>query len=84
MNMYPDDDQASILKAGLAKMAAGFLARICGVCEGEGKYEQTYTQGCGMGSYRSKGMCDHCKGEGLISGGSPAPDSVINQVRQAA
>lgn len=38
---------------------------LCGICNGKGQYEQTYTAGCGMGSFRSVGRCDHCEGTGL-------------------
>lgn len=36
----------------------------CKVCKGEGKYRQTYTAGCGFGSFQSMGKCDYCNGTG--------------------
>lgn len=71
-------------KRGLAKLGPEFRARICYFCDGAGAYEQTYTAGCGMGYYRSRGRCDHCAGTGLIQGSQPAPASVRAQVINAA
>jgi hypothetical protein len=68
------------LKVGLAKFGSDFAATLCTVCDGEGKYEQTYTAGCGMGSYQSIGKCDWCDGHGLRMGDKPAPYSVVNMV----
>jgi hypothetical protein len=36
----------------------------CEVCKGKGEYRQTYTAGCGFGSYRSMGKCGYCNGTG--------------------
>ena len=33
----------------------------CPVCKGEGEYRQTYTAGCGNGSFMMTGPCSHCK-----------------------
>lgn len=61
---------------------------LCGVCDGKGVYEQTYTAGCGMGSYRSSGKCGYCGGVGLryqfaetgYGRDNPIPISVIVQI----
>lgn len=79
---------AAKLKAGLAALGDDFVAHICGWCNGEGSYEQTYTAGCGGGYYRSYGGCDWCKGAGLVIKGAhfpeaAAPESVVNQVVNA-
>lgn len=71
------------LEAGLAKLGPDFNAQLCVVCKGDGRYEQTYTIGCGMGTCRSMGKCDYCNGKGLMQGNKPAPESVRNQVLQA-
>jgi hypothetical protein len=64
----------------------------CPMCKGLGKYEQRYTAGCGMVSYRSIGPCDYCKLEGLFMQGSgfrykngkfsdySVPESVLYQI----
>lgn len=83
-NLYPEDNQKHLIKTGLAAMAPGFLAEACGVCDGAGKYEQTYTVGCGGGYYRSYGYCDYCNGWGLRMPTGPAPKSVYDQVCNAA
>lgn len=64
--------------------------RLCPMCEGAGKYEQTYTAGCGMGYYRSNGNCEICgkhKRYGQIGPGyvykatnEPVGDSVVAQI----
>jgi len=79
-------EHARILKAGIDQMVEGFSAYVCGVCDGRGSYEQTYTAGCGGGYYRSTGPCNFCGSTGLRQGGmwpNPAPDSVREQVMQA-
>jgi hypothetical protein len=75
---------AAQLRAGLARLPADFAARLCGVCNGEGEYEQTFTHGCGGGYYRAMSGCDHCDDTGLMQGRSPAPASVLEQVLGAA
>lgn len=84
INMSPDEGQAQVLMRGLERLPAAFLAELCGVCDGAGKYEQTYTAGCGGGYFRSIGPCDYCRGFGLTMNGNPAPLSVVNQVTEAA
>jgi hypothetical protein len=71
------------LKAGMARLGPSFRARICWACDGEGRYEQMYTAGCGQGYFRSLGDCDHCAGCGLVQGNAPAPKSIVAQVVQA-
>lgn len=64
------------------------MVEKCGWCAGRGRYEQTYTVGCGGGYYRSMGKCDWCGGLGLTYLGTPpkiedgikVPLSVINQI----
>jgi len=62
---------------------------ICPWCNGEGRCEQTYNAGCGMGMYRSMGRCDMCQADkkkyqrGLgykLKDGGKVSDSVINQI----
>lgn len=61
---------------------------ICPVCVGLGEYKQTYTAGCGMGTYRSVGPCSYCKNPNVfmrglgyrMKDGSEVPLSVINQM----
>ena len=84
MNKYPEQGQAEIIHRGLACMPANFVARLCPVCKGSGRYEQMFTAGCGGGYYRSNSYCDYCEGEGLLVVDKPAPMSVVNQVRVAA
>lgn len=81
--MRYDGITADQLRRGLARLGPTFTARICGVCEGEGSYSQTYNAGCGMGYYSTKGPCDWCKETGLMQGDRPAPRSVLNQVATA-
>ncbi|RWO20711.1 hypothetical protein [Mesorhizobium sp.] len=78
-----EKEHAAELRAGLQRMQTGFLAEICGLCHGEGQYEQMYTAGCGGGYFRSMGGCDYCDGTGLRQGGKPAPRSVVEQVGNA-
>ena len=77
-------EHAAQLVRGLECLPANFIAAVCDICKGHGEYKQTYTAGCGMGSYRSTGGCDYCDGTGLLQGSKPAPDSVRNQVIEAA
>jgi DnaJ-class molecular chaperone len=37
----------------------------CGMCGGEGHYDQTYTAGCGGGYFTTKGPCDYCGETGI-------------------
>ena len=65
---------------------------VCPLCDGKGEYEQRYTVGCGMGTYKSIGPCDYCKHpeghlyngmKGLgyrMKDGSTVSLSVINQI----
>ncbi|TIU88831.1 MAG: hypothetical protein E5W06_00240 [Mesorhizobium sp.] len=78
-----EKEHAAELRAGLRQMQAGFLAELCGLCSGEGQYEQMYTAGCGGGYFRSMGGCDYCNGTGLRQGAGPAPISVVEQVTNA-
>ncbi|KRB22716.1 hypothetical protein ASE05_16170 [Mesorhizobium sp. Root172] len=78
-----EEEHAAELRAGLAKMQEGFLARICDLCNGEGQRNQMYTAGCGGGYFRSMGGCDYCDGRGLLQGSRPAPASVVEQVANA-
>ena len=84
MKMYPDKDQAEVLNRGIANLSSEFAAVVCPVCKGAGEYRQTYTAGCGMGSYQSTGSCDWCEGEGVLMNGKAASSSVINQIRVAS
>lgn len=58
----------------------------CFCCDGNGEYEQTYTVGCGGGTYRSTGRCDYCGGIGITLVNSPdkVSASVIAQIRTKA
>lgn len=77
-------EHAAQLRAGLAALPSSFAARVCGSCNGEGQYEQTFTAGCGGGYYHSMSGCDYCDGTGLMQGRQPAPASVRGQVLNAA
>jgi|GEM_PF-3991528 len=43
----------------------------CRMCGGEGRYDQTYTVGCGGGYFTMKGECSYCGETGIrtINGG---------------
>jgi hypothetical protein len=57
------------------------LVSLCRSCGGKGRYPQTYTAGCGGGTYTSMGECGHCAGVGLrYFNGNSVPLSVINQI----
>lgn len=77
------DSHLKRLTDGMVKMPPGFLAEVCWCCGGNGSYKQTYTVGCGMGTYRSSGSCEKCVGRGLLVANSAAPLSVLNQVLEA-
>jgi hypothetical protein len=56
--------------------------RRCGICQGEGAYEQSYTVGCGGGVIQMNGRCDFCAGVGIkMTDGKPVPASVLSQIR---
>jgi DnaJ-class molecular chaperone len=76
--------QADELAAGLKALGPDYNAVLCEVCKGMGRYEQTYTAGCGMGSYQTMGPCTWCNKTGLTQGKNAASDSVVNQVLQAS
>lgn len=76
--------RAEAVKRGLSLMPPQFLAKLCWSCNGAGEYRQTYNLGCGMGSMKMMGCCDHCAGTGLQVCHKPAPSSVLNQVLEAA
>lgn len=88
-------EQKAKLEAELAKEKEALLrtklptyVEVCGICDGKGEYEQTYTAGCGGGYYRSSGPCWKCgkgepwKGVGYVykATGEPVPQSVLNQI----
>lgn len=77
-------EHAKQLAAGLARLPAGFIAEVCPLCKGEGERSQLFTAGCGGGYHRSIAGCDFCDGTGLLQGTKPAPDSVREQVLNAA
>lgn len=81
-------EHADALALGLRCLGPGFLAQVCTICKGHGEYQQTYTRGCGMGTMRSTGGCDYCGATGLTQGyamgNNAAPDSVREQVLEAA
>ena len=67
---------------------------VCPVCKGEGRYDQTYNSGCGIGNYISSGPCVLCsdrkdfhrniyRGVGFIYEPTSVPvgKSVIEQIR---
>lgn len=83
-DLDPHTKRANALRQGLALMPPGFTARLCPVCDGRGRYTQTYNAGCGMGTYRADGPCDWCRESGLQQGDAAAPPSVVNQVLVAA
>ena len=74
------------------KLELPSAVKLCGFCEGFGKYKQTYNAGCGMESYRASGPCEYCKHSKLFMQGSgfvykarsmykySVPESVINQI----
>jgi DnaJ-class molecular chaperone len=72
-----------VMRDGLAALGPTFSAELCEVCKGEGRYEQTYTIGCGMGTHKSMGCCDYCDGQGVTQQRKPASASIINQIMQA-
>ena len=75
---------AAALKLGLSRLRPDYIAEVCGICNGRGEYDQSYTAGCGGGYYRSSGPCDYCERTGLTQRNRPAPGSVVNQVLVAA
>jgi DnaJ-class molecular chaperone len=77
------EEHAKALTAGLSKLPSNFLAKVCVICKGYGEYEQTYCDGPN-GRMRLTGGCDYCDGTGLVIGHKPAPESVLEQVLQAA
>lgn len=79
-----EKEHAAELKRGLAKMPSDFIASICGLCDGEGQYRQTFTAGCGGGYHQSMSGCDFCDGTGLLQCSQPAPASVREQVLHAS
>lgn len=76
-------EHAEALKRGLAALPHNFVAELCDVCKGRGEYEQTFTNGCGMGYSRMRSGCDYCDGTGMLQGGKAAPASVREQVLNA-
>lgn len=60
----------------------------CQFCAGEGRYNQTYTAGCGQGYFTMKGPCDYCAETGIrtINGGMVSRSHLmqIDTRRQAA
>lgn len=60
----------------------------CRVCKGKGEYEQTYTIGCGYGSYQSVGRCDYCGGTGKkkveVEATPPSPSTASEVDERAA
>lgn len=58
---------------------------LCVLCSGKGEREQSYTIGCGMGSYSSVGCCDYCKGSGVrMKDGKDVPVSALAQIKERA
>ena len=57
--------------------------KVCWCCKGKGEYRQTYTAGCGMGSYSALGDCEYCKRTGYLykSTGKAVPPSVVTQIK---
>lgn len=39
----------------------------CPSCDGNGRYRQTYTAGCGQGYFTMNGPCDRCQETGIIT-----------------
>jgi hypothetical protein len=78
-----EEDHEACLRAGLMLMGPDFIGRICSICEGKGRYRQTYTAGCGGGYYRSVGDCEYCSSLGLMQNDKPAAESVVIQVVNA-
>lgn len=60
----------------------------CGMCLGDGRYEQTYTAGCGGEYFSMMGDCDRCGGTGIVTvnGGRVSQSHLaqINTRRQAS
>ena len=82
---YGEGEQhAKKLKAGLQKMVPEFTAELCGICKGQGSFDQLYTLGCGYGTSRMNGECEYCNGLGLMQNDKPVGFSVVNQVLEAA
>jgi hypothetical protein len=77
------EEHATELRVGLARLGPTFQADVCGMCKGAGQYEQRYCDGP-KGSFRMMGGCDYCAGTGLRQGRGAAPDSVREQVLNAA
>jgi hypothetical protein len=65
------------LKRGLDVLGPDFVARICFWCDGMTKKDFAPCDVCG------KGRIYFCS-TGLLIGNEPAPDSVVNQVLEAA
>jgi DnaJ-class molecular chaperone len=78
-----EKEHAESLTRGLARLPHDFMARVCPLCEGEGRRRQRYCDGPN-GAFTMMGGCDYCDGTGLLQGNSPAPSSVRSQVLAAA
>lgn len=77
------DEYAMKLYKGLNMLKEDFVARLCPICQGKTRYEQTYCDGPN-GYFKSRGRCDYCGETGLMVGSKPASESVLNQVLLAA
>lgn len=91
MNIYSLISNLGYKKQDWSLVQLPEYVRQCGVCSGHGVYKQTYTVGCGGGSYQSEGCCDWCHGIGLridedsglphkIRRAEDFPISIINQI----
>lgn len=72
-----EDEHAGDLKRGLDVLGPEFVARICFWCEGRTTRKFSSCDVCG------RGLIYGCS-VGLLVGDKPAPESVVQQVLEAA
>lgn len=72
-----EEAHAASLKKGLERLGPGFLAAICWWCDGTTMRKCEHCTVCGKGRLYGSAL-------GLLIGNEPAPESVVNQVLEAA
>lgn len=71
------DEHATALRLGLSRMVPGFHATICWWCDGTTVHKFECCDVCGKGRQYGTAL-------GLLINNKPAPESVVNQVLEAA